>query len=81
MDIRKMLAVVAALITIVAVADSINASPSSSLISEDAAVLKTSSAVTDLNDDSFIQCAAITRKGTRCKRRATYGAYCWQHAR
>jgi len=27
------------------------------------------------------QCAAITRKGTRCSRRATKGLMCWQHAK
>ncbi len=27
------------------------------------------------------QCMAITRKGTRCSRRATQGGYCWQHAK
>lgn len=27
------------------------------------------------------RCAATTRKGTQCSRRATRGAYCWQHAR
>lgn len=27
------------------------------------------------------QCAAITKKGTRCSRRASEGRYCWQHAR
>ena len=26
-----------------------------------------------------LQCAATTRKGTRCLRRATDGEYCWQH--
>jgi endonuclease G len=27
------------------------------------------------------RCAAITAKGARCKRRATAGGYCWQHAK
>lgn len=26
------------------------------------------------------RCAALTKKGTQCTRRATHGAYCWQHA-
>jgi len=27
------------------------------------------------------QCLAITKKGTRCKRKATKGRYCWQYAK
>lgn len=27
------------------------------------------------------QCAAITQKGTQCKRIITKGIYCWQHQR
>lgn len=27
------------------------------------------------------RCQATTRKGTQCSRRATRGAYCWQHAK
>jgi len=30
---------------------------------------------------SSARCAATTTKGTQCSRRATKGAYCWQHAR
>ncbi|HEX7086143.1 MAG TPA: hypothetical protein VF198_07250 [Vicinamibacterales bacterium] len=42
-----------------------------------------SSADTDRSDPppSSARCAATTRKGTQCSRRATKGAYCWQHAR
>lgn len=25
------------------------------------------------------QCKAITKKGTRCSRKAEYSGYCWQH--
>ncbi len=37
----------------------------------------------DRNDppERSARCAATTRKGTQCSRRATRGAYCWQHAR
>ncbi len=30
-------------------------------------------------EDSGGQCKAITKKGTRCSRRATSGGTCWQH--
>jgi len=30
-------------------------------------------------DTNTAQCKAITKKGTRCSRRATSAGYCWQH--
>lgn len=34
-----------------------------------------------LNGKEDAQCAATTKKGTRCKRAATYGDYCKQHSK
>lgn len=31
------------------------------------------------NDIDYDQCKATTKKGTRCKRKATSTGYCWQH--
>jgi hypothetical protein len=31
------------------------------------------------NQQSFGQCQAITKRGTRCLRNASSGGYCWQH--
>ncbi|WP_431311641.1 gas vesicle protein GvpO, halophile-type [Pedobacter albus] len=28
-----------------------------------------------------MQCKALTKKGTRCKRNASSGGYCWQHGK
>lgn len=79
---KLLIAAGVAFIAFVAVANSKTMSRGASLAREGATLQKTVAyEMTDLDDNSFIQCAAITRKGTRCKRRATYGAYCWQHAR
>ena len=43
---------------------------------------ETKSSVYKQQTSGKAQCAAITRKGTRCKRMAQPGsAYCWQHSR
>lgn len=45
------------------------------------ATTRTPKANTTRTTVSVGRCQARTKKGTQCTRKATHGAYCWQHAK